>query len=138
MGQKTPAPSAILLFDGDCSLCSRTVQFVIPRDRQGRVKFASLQSEAGQQLLERHGLPAQGADTVVLIEDGRSYVKSTAALRLLRCMSGLWPVLYALIIVPLPLRDRVYDWVARNRYRWFGKQSSCLMPTPEIRERFLD
>jgi predicted DCC family thiol-disulfide oxidoreductase YuxK len=83
-------------------------------------------------------LPAQGADTVVLIEDGRSYVKSTAALRLLRCMSGLWPVLYALIIVPLPLRDRVYDWVARNRYRWFGKQSSCLMPTPEIRERFLD
>ncbi|MED4727864.1 thiol-disulfide oxidoreductase DCC family protein [Aneurinibacillus migulanus] len=128
---------AVLLFDGVCNLCSQAVLFIIPRDPEGTVHFASLQSDTGQRLLTWHGLSPDKLDTIVLIEAGKSYIKSTAALKIAQKLYRLWPLLYVFIIIPRPLRDAVYDWIARNRYRWFGKKEQCLMPTPAIRERFL-
>ncbi|MEM7391719.1 MAG: DCC1-like thiol-disulfide oxidoreductase family protein, partial [Verrucomicrobiota bacterium] len=97
-----------------------------------------LQSETGRTLLENAGLDAEALDSVVLIMDGKAYQKSTAALRVSRRLGGLWPALYAFIIVPRPIRDWVYDVIARNRYAWWGKQDACMIPTPEIRDRFID
>ena len=129
--------SAIILFDGVCNLCNGFVQFVIAHDAAGRFKFAALQSEAGQQLLKNLPAAAQNLDTVVLIENGRFYHRSTAALRILRHLSGAWPLLYLAIVLPVFLRDWIYNFVARNRYRWLGRRESCLMPTPALKARFL-
>lgn len=137
-GQEPVRPS-ILLFDGHCNLCSFFVRFVIPRDLRRTFKFASLQSAEARLLLEsvnQAHLLLQ-LDTFIMVEDGRTYMKSTAALRVVRKLKGLWPLLYGLIIFPRPVRDAVYDWVAANRYRWFGRRQQCLVPTPEIRTRFL-
>lgn len=129
---------AVVLFDGVCNLCSASVRFVLRRDPAGRFRFASLQSEAGRELLRRHGLDPDDLHSVVLVEDGRAYTRSDAALRIARGLGGGWPLLGALRAVPRPVRDRVYGLVAANRYRWFGKQDSCMLPTPELRERFLE
>ncbi|MCD1261321.1 thiol-disulfide oxidoreductase DCC family protein [Paenibacillus athensensis] len=133
-----PTASPIVLFDGVCNVCSSAVQFIIRRDPAGRFRFASLQSEAGRELLLRHGLPADRIDTIVLIENGRSYTRSTAILRVVRGLKGAWPLLYGGIIIPRPLRDGLYRWFAANRYRWFGQRESCMLPTPDIRRRFLE
>lgn len=130
-------PSYIILFDGVCNLCNSFVQFVINHDPAGRFSFASLQSELGQNTLRAHGLPTDQFKSVLLLEDGKLYTHSTAALRVLRHLSGGWSWLYAFILVPKFLRDPVYDWVSRNRYRWFGQQESCMLPTPELKARFL-
>ncbi len=130
--------SMILLFDGVCNLCQGSVRFVLERDRAGLFQFASLQSPKGKDLLEQHGLPTDELSHMVLIEEGRAYIRSTAVLRTARRLSGLWPLLYAFILVPRFLRDPLYDWVASNRYRWFGRQDACMIPTPELRSRFLD
>lgn len=116
-----------------------TVQFVIDRDPAARFHFAALQSEAGVKALAAHGAaPVTGdPDSVVLIEDARVYTHSDAALRIARRLSGLWPALYALIVVPRLVRDAVYRFIARNRYRWFGRTEACRIPTPELRARFL-
>lgn len=127
----------ILLFDGVCNLCSGFVQFVIPRDPQARIRFGSLQSEPGKELLRQYGLPTDEINSLVVVDQGRVYRKSSGALRLTRYLKGLWPCLYAFIVVPRPFRDFIYDWVARNRYRWFGKQESCMIPSPELKARFL-
>jgi predicted DCC family thiol-disulfide oxidoreductase YuxK len=127
----------ILLFDGVCNLCNGVVQFVIERDHRQQFKFASLQSEAGQALLQKFRLPTQQFDSFVLVEGQTCFTESTAALRVARQLPGLWSWLYICIIVPKPIRDWVYRTVARNRYRWFGKQESCMMPTPELKARFL-
>lgn len=127
----------VLLFDGVCNLCSGTVQFVIERDPDAKVRFASLQSEFAEQRFQELNIPNDYLDSIVLLEDDRVYFKSTAALRLARHMRGLWPILGIFRIVPAPLRDLVYDWIARNRYRWFGKKEVCWIPTPELRSRFL-
>ncbi|NGQ97121.1 thiol-disulfide oxidoreductase DCC family protein [Brevibacillus sp. SYP-B805] len=129
---------SILLFDGVCNLCHQAVQFIIRRDPHGRIHFASLQSEAGRQLLERYHLPQTYLDSIVLVDDGKIYTQSTAALRIARKLHGWWPALYLLILVPRFIRDPFYRWVARNRYKWFGKREACLLPTPELRKRFLD
>jgi predicted DCC family thiol-disulfide oxidoreductase YuxK len=129
---------AILLFDGVCNLCNKAVLFIIPRDPYGNIHFASLQSETGHHLLARHRMPENKLDTLVLLEDGKAYVKSTAVLRIVRKLYRLWPLLYVFILVPRPLRDKVYDWIAKNRYRWFGKKEQCMIPTPDIRKRFLE
>lgn len=126
----------VLLFDGVCNLCEGWVRFIAARDPRGRVRFAALQSEAGHELARRHGL-AEDLRTAAFIEDGRLYTRSAAALKALAALGGLWRLAGALWLVPSPLRDAVYDWVARSRYRWFGKKESCLLPTPEIRSRFL-
>lgn len=126
-----------MLFDGVCNLCNGTVDFIIDRDPQARFRFAALQSDSARPLLARCGLPAQFLDNIVLVEDGACYLRSAAALRIARGLRFPWPLLYAFVLVPRPLRDAVYDWVARNRYRWFGKRASCRMPTPALRARFL-
>lgn len=127
----------ILLFDGVCNLCNHSVQFIIRRDSRGVFRFASLQSEAARELLSGFQEKPTGLSTVVLLENGRLRLKSDAALGVLRRLPGLWPLLYVFILVPRPIRDAVYDWVARNRYRWFGKKDQCMLPRPEWRERFL-
>jgi predicted DCC family thiol-disulfide oxidoreductase YuxK len=128
---------ALVLFDGVCNLCQGTVGFLLPRDRKGTLRFASLQSETGHRESLAHGLDASALDSVVLIEGGRAYTKSSAALRIARHLRGAWPLFTVLRIVPRFLRDPVYDWIARHRYRWFGKTESCLLPRPEWRDRFL-
>src|SRR5438067_13913252 len=111
----------IVLFDGVCNLCNASVGFIVDRDRRGYFQFAALQSEVGQRLLASHGpLPAT-IDSVALLEGGRLYTRSRAALRIARRLDGLWPLLFALSILPAPIADAAYAWVARNRYRWFGR-----------------
>jgi predicted DCC family thiol-disulfide oxidoreductase YuxK len=129
--------SAIILFDGVCNLCNGFVQFVIRHDAAHRFRFASLQSEAARQLLQDLPPTSRGIDSVVLIENGRYYQRSAAALRILRHLSGGWPLLYGFIFLPPFIRDWLYDRVALNRYRWFGKREACLLPTPDLQARFL-
>ncbi|MBO0361051.1 thiol-disulfide oxidoreductase DCC family protein [Hymenobacter sp. BT186] len=132
------SPAAVILFDGVCNLCNGFVQFVINHDPAGRFQFTSLQSEAGRQLLAQHGIPAViQPETVMLVENGRVYTHSTAALRVLRRLRGPWPLLYAGMLVPRLLRDWVYRFIARHRYQWFGRKESCWLPTPELKARFL-
>ena len=128
---------SILLFDGICNFCNGSVNFIIDHDPQKHFRFASLQSEGGQELLRKFNLPTEDFDSLVLVEGERYFKKSTAGLRIARSLTGLWPLLYALIIIPTPLRDLGYNLIAKNRYKWFGKADSCRMPTPELRERFL-
>lgn len=140
MRQKSSGETArpILLFDGVCNLCNGFVQWVVRRDPEAVFRFASLQSDVGQHLLSRAGLPARELSTVVLYQDGEFYTHSDVPLLVALRLGGPWSLLYVLRIVPKPLRDAVYNWVARNRYRWFGKRESCMVPTPELRSRFLD
>jgi predicted DCC family thiol-disulfide oxidoreductase YuxK len=132
-----PPQNAVILFDGVCNLCNGFVQFVIRQDTGKRFYFASLQSETARELLK--GLPASGQslDSVVLIENGRYYQQSTAALRILRHLGGGWPLLYGLIVLPAFFRDWIYAWIAKNRYRWFGQRQACMLPTQELKARFL-
>lgn len=133
-----PADPPVLLFDGVCNLCTASVQFVLRRDRREVFRFAALQSEAGRRLVARHGLDPEALHTLVLVDGDRAFVRSAAALRVAGRLSGLWPLLRVFLLVPRPLRDAAYDWIARHRYRWFGRRESCLLPTPELRRRFLD
>ena len=128
----------VILFDGVCNLCNGFVQFVIAHDPSARFHFASLQSDAAAALLNGRPTNRPIPDSIVLVEDGRLFTESSAALRIARALGLPWSLTYALIAVPKPLRDAVYAWVARNRYRWFGKRDVCMMPTPELRGRFLD
>lgn len=131
------AGGPIVLYDGVCGLCDRSVQLILRNDRRGRFRFAALQSPVGGALLERFGLPADALDSIVLVEDGRAWRKSRAALRIARGMDAPWPLLWPLIVIPRPVADFVYDLVARNRYRMFGKLDACMLPPPETRARFL-
>lgn len=128
----------VILFDGVCNLCNGAVQFIIKRDPDGIFRFASLQSVAGQEVLRRHDLPTEDFDTMVLVEGDTVFTKSTAALRILRRLGGVWTVTYTFIAVPRFVRDWVYGTVARNRYSWFGKREQCMVPTPDLKSRFLE
>jgi len=128
----------IILFDGVCNLCNTSVQFILKRDRRSRFRFASLQGPAGQALLQRSGLPADHLDSFVLVENNKVYTRSSAALRVISRLGGGYTLFYVFWIIPRPIRDGIYDWVARHRYRWFGKEDSCWLPRPEWKERFLD
>jgi predicted DCC family thiol-disulfide oxidoreductase YuxK len=128
---------SIILFDGVCNLCDGVVQFVLKKDKKARFRFAALQSESGTAILKQFGLPTEVYHSFVLVESGRAYQKSEAALHVLKGLGGVWILLYGFIIIPRPIRDFIYDWVARNRYRFFGKKDECMLPTPEIRARFL-
>lgn len=129
--------STIILFDGICNLCNSSVQFIIQRDRAGYFQFASLQGEAGRKLERQFNLPLD-IDSFILIENGQFYTKSTAALRVCKYLDGGWKLLALLRVVPRPIRDFVYDWIAKHRYRWFGKRDTCTFPTQEQQARFLD
>ena len=132
-----PAAHPILLFDGVCNLCHGTVRFVLEHDRAARFRYAPLQSELARALLAPHGLDAGALDTVVLVDAAGAHVRSDGALRTLRALGAPWSWLAVLALVPRPLRDAVYDFVARHRYRWFGKKDACPLPKPEWTDRFL-
>ena len=127
----------ILLFDGVCNLCNGFVQFVIERDPDAQFKFAALQSEKGQELLQHFGLPQKELFSVILIENEKAYSRSTAALRMTRLLKSPWKISYAFIILPTFIRDFFYKKIALNRYKWFGEKDSCMIPTPELKSRFL-
>jgi predicted DCC family thiol-disulfide oxidoreductase YuxK len=131
------AEPVILLIDGQCILCHGITRFVFRRDRRGRFRFASLQSPAGQWLLEQGGLSREDFDTFIMVDNGRYDTKSDAALRALRMLGGAWPMLYLFRFVPRPVRDRIYDFIAKRRHRWFGRMV-CLVPAPGMRERFME
>ena len=131
-------PRAILLFDGVCNLCNGFVNFVLDHDSEGKILLGALQSEAARPYLQAFDMDPEALGTVVLIENGELYTRSTAALRVLRRLDAPWPLLYAFIAVPRPLRDWVYDRIAANRYQWFGKRDQCRMPTPALKARFLE
>ncbi|HUL07145.1 MAG TPA: thiol-disulfide oxidoreductase DCC family protein [Candidatus Acidoferrum sp.] len=128
----------VILFDGVCHLCSGWVQFAIARDPAADLRFAPIQAAHGQDFLRRRGLPLDRFETFYLIDGGAVFEKSTAVLRMVGYLRWPWPLLKVLRIVPRPLRDWLYDRVARNRYRWFGRRETCLVPAPEIARRFLD
>jgi predicted DCC family thiol-disulfide oxidoreductase YuxK len=129
--------NCIILFDGVCNFCNQSVQFIIKRDPHNYFKFASLQSELGQKLLHQYGID-ENTDSVVLIEHNKPYVKSSAALRLCWNLHGAWKMGSLLLIVPCPIRDFFYNIIAKNRYKWFGKVDSCMLPTLETKDRFLE
>lgn len=128
----------VILFDGVCNFCNYWVNFVIKRDRKKQFRFASLQSENAKKILASYQYDSQQLDTVILIENGKVYTHSTAALRICRKLNGAWPLLYGLIIFPRFIRDWVYKLIAKSRYAWFGRSETCRIPTPEERQLFLD
>ena len=130
--------SATILFDGVCNLCNGFVTFVIARDPGAHFRFAPLSSPAAAGILRSAGVTLPIADTIVLVEEGRPYFRSDAPLRIARRLPLPWPLAYAFIVVPRVIRDRAYDFVAAHRYRWFGRRETCMMPTAELRNRFLD
>ena len=123
-----------MLFDGVCNFCNATINFVIEHDKAGYFKFAPLQSETGQRLMAEHGIET---DSVILVEDGKAYTHSDAALRIARRLDGIWSRAFAFRFVPRFIRDAAYRLFAKHRYRVFGRRDACMMPTPEIRARFL-
>jgi len=127
----------IILFDGVCNLCNSSVTFVIQRDKKDLFRFAALQEPAGQLLIEKHQIDISKTDSIILIDGDKAYVKSTAALKVARHLGGAYPLLYGFMIVPNFIRNWVYDYVAKNRYKWYGKKDSCMIPTPELKSKFL-
>ncbi len=128
----------VILFDGVCNLCNGFVQFLIKQDSKGRFKFASLQSKYAQDLFLNDKMPADRFDSVVYISGGEVRQKSVTVLHILKDIGGLWKAFYALIIIPRIISDAIYDFVATNRYRIFGKRQECMIPSDELRSRFLE
>jgi len=127
----------IVIFDGECNLCARSVQFILRHEARPHFRFSPLQSAAGARMLAAHGFPSTEVSSFVLVSDGQVFTRSTAAIRIAREFKLPWRFLRVLWLVPRPLRDLLYDWVARNRYAWFGKAESCMVPTPELGSRFI-
>jgi len=127
----------ILLFDGVCNLCNSSVTFVIAHDKKDLFRFAAIQEPTGAALIKKFGIDTSKTDSIILIDGEKAFVKSTAALKVARHLGGAYPLLYAFMIVPNFIRNWVYDYVAKNRYKWFGKKESCMIPTPELKSKFL-
>jgi predicted DCC family thiol-disulfide oxidoreductase YuxK len=128
----------IILFDGVCNLCNRSIQVIIKNDRKKFFRFASLQGKLGQEVLKKYQLQTDQLHSFILLEGDHIYTKSTGALRIFRELGGGWKLLYGFMIIPRFIRDAVYNFVSRNRYKWYGKREECMLPTPELKERFLD
>lgn len=127
----------IILFDGVCNFCDASVQFIIKRDPAAHFLFTSLQSEKGLELTKKYAIP-EDVDSLVLIENGKAFTKSSAALRIAKKLDGLWHLFFLFILVPRKIRDGVYNYVAKNRYKWFGKkEDACTLPSIEQRKRFI-
>ena len=134
-----PKDKKIVLFDGVCNLCNSAVTFIIENDKKDVFRFASLQSEIGRKLVEDRGMDPEELDSIVLIDPGVAYYrKSTAALEISRELSGGYSLLKNFLFIPESLRDGIYNFVANNRYKWYGKKESCMIPTPELKSKFLD
>ena len=127
----------IILFDGVCNLCNGAVTFIIKRDKKNIFKFAALQSEVGQGLISKFNIDTKKVDSIILIDGEKHYEKSSAALHIAKHLSGAYPLLFGFMVVPKFIRNSVYDYVARNRYKWFGKKESCMIPSAELKRRFL-
>lgn len=137
--ESLPKNTQIILFDGVCNLCSGAVQFIIERDKNNVFRFASLQSDLGKQLLAERRIDPKKTDSIILIQPNVAYyIKSSAALQAAKKLSGYYSYLRFLLIIPTPIRDWVYDFIAKNRYKWFGKKEACWIPTPELKSLFLD
>ena len=132
------ADKSIVLFDGVCNLCSSSVQFIIRHDKDDRFRFASLQSETAENLLAPFHPDPAALSSIVLVENNKVYTHSAAALRIARKLRGAWPALYVFMLVPQFIRDGVYNYVARNRYKWFGRKQECWIPNADLRMKFLD
>jgi predicted DCC family thiol-disulfide oxidoreductase YuxK len=126
----------VVLFDGVCKLCNGSVNFVIRRDRKRRLKFASLQSEYGRTVLKKHAMELNSMDSMMLLEGERLTVKSTAIIRISKYLGGAWPLCMIALVIPRFIRDFIYDIIAKNRYRWFGKYDTCRLPDPKHEDRF--
>lgn len=127
----------ILLFDGYCNLCQSSVQFVLKHEKKPEIYFTSLQSEIGIQLLNHYGINSNEVDSLVLIENNKAFAKSSAALRTLKYLKGLYPLGFGFVIIPEFIRNTVYDYIAKNRYKWYGKTESCMVPDKDLMKRFL-
>lgn len=128
----------IILFDGVCNLCNSSVQYVIKRDKGNVYRFAALQSEIGKKLVEERGIDTSQVDSIILIEPGVAYyTKSTAALKIAQSFGGVWQVVSVFEWIPEKIRDWVYDYIAQNRYKWYGRKDACMIPTPELKSKFL-
>ncbi|SIO13420.1 thiol-disulfide oxidoreductase DCC family protein [Algoriphagus halophilus] len=128
---------SIIFFDGVCNLCNTSIDFVIQRDKKDHFLVGALQDETSKRILERFEVDKNYLDSIVLLESDQIYYKSTAALKIAKNLSGLWPLLHPLVILPESFRDFIYDWIGNNRYKWFGKKSTCRLPTKEERQKFL-
>ncbi len=126
----------VILFDGICNLCNASVQYVIKHDKKKLFRFASLQSSFGESVLKQYNLPVNTFNSFILLIDNKIYTRSTAALLVAKKLSGLIKLLYGFIIIPRFIRDFVYDIIAKNRYKWFGKKEACWVPTPELKSLF--
>jgi predicted DCC family thiol-disulfide oxidoreductase YuxK len=127
----------IILFDGICNLCNSSVNFIIRHDKGNKFKFAALQSDIGNELVEKFSIDSKKTDSIILIKNEKYFIKSSAALRIARGLSGAYPLLFAFMIIPPFIRNLVYDYIARNRYKWYGKRESCMIPTQELKDKFL-
>jgi predicted DCC family thiol-disulfide oxidoreductase YuxK len=127
----------VVLFDGVCNLCNNAVDFIITRDSKDKFKVGALQDKVTQKLLEDYKINKDYIDSLVFIHEDSVFYKSRAALEIARNLGGLWPMMYSFIIVPPVIRDPIYDWIARNRYKWFGKKETCRLPSDEEKKRFL-
>jgi predicted DCC family thiol-disulfide oxidoreductase YuxK len=132
-----PENKKVILFDGVCNLCNGSVVFIIKRDKKDVFRFAAIQSEEGQKLIKKHQIDTTKVDSILLLDGDNFDVKSTAALKIARHLKGGYPLLYGFIILPAFLRNWVYDIIARYRYNWFGKKDSCMIPTPELKGKFI-
>jgi predicted DCC family thiol-disulfide oxidoreductase YuxK len=127
----------ILLFDGYCNLCHSSVQFVLKHEKNNDLYFTSLQSPIGEEILKHYSINPNEIDSLVLIEKNKAYIKSSAALRVSKYLKGFYPICFGLLIIPSFIRNWVYDYVAKNRYKWFGKMDNCLVPDENLSKRFL-
>ena len=128
----------VILFDGVCNFCNYWVNFAIKRDPEKKLKFTTLQGETAKQVLPKYNINPTSLSSVIFIDNGNAYTQSSASIRICKYLNGGWKLFYGLMIIPKFIRDFFYNIIARNRYKWFGKKESCMVPTPELRERFLD
>ncbi len=129
--------NGIILFDGVCNFCHSSVNTIIRFDKKKYFRFAPIQSDIGQHLMKKHGLDPLKFDSVILVDDNKAYTYSSAILNIARKMGGIYSLAYAFMIIPPFIRNGLYKWIAKNRYKWFGKKDACMVPTHEIRGRFV-
>jgi len=136
--ENLPKDKKIILFDGICNLCDATVQFIIKRDKKDMYRFVALQSELGQQIIKHIGIDTSKTDSIILYEPGHAYYyKAEAAIKIATQLGGFFPLMGTFSILPAWLSNKVYDYVAKNRYKWYGKKDECMIPTPEMKAKFL-
>lgn len=137
MDKKSSPDYSIIIFDGVCNFCNSSVNFIISRDNKNAFKFAPMQSSTGQQMLATHNISSDNIDTFLLIKNGKAFIKSDAALSVAQELRKPWSYLTILRFIPKPIRDYFYSLIARNRYKWFGRREHCMIPTPELQNKFL-